>query len=69
MNLFILLDGMRISSKTLILMTEYLIFLEFLPFETLISQTQDDIYKIIVVKIKSGKSTFYRILGVLMSNP
>lgn len=44
--------------QTLILMTEYPIF-EFLPFETLISQTQADYYKSLARSDKSGKSTFF----------
>jgi Fic family protein len=44
--------------QTLILMSEYPIF-EFLPFETLISQTQDDYYKSLSFSDKSGKSTYF----------
>ena len=44
--------------QTLILMSEYPIF-EFLPFETLISQTQDDYYKSFSLSDKSGKSTYF----------
>jgi Fic family protein len=44
--------------QTLILMSEYPIF-EFLPFETLISQTQDDYYKSLSLCDKSGKSTYF----------
>ncbi len=44
--------------QTLILMSEYPIF-EFLPFETLISQTQDDYYKSLSLSDKSGKSTYF----------
>ncbi|RTZ01424.1 Fic family protein, partial [Flavobacterium sp. GSP6] len=44
--------------QTLILMSEYPIF-EFLPFETLISQTQDDYYKSLSLSDKSGKSTCF----------
>lgn len=44
--------------QTLILMNEYPVF-EFLPFETLISQTQDEYYKSLVLSDKSGKSTFF----------
>ena len=44
--------------QTLILMSEYPIF-EFLPFETLISQTQDDYYKSLSLSDKSGKSTHF----------
>ena len=52
--------------QTLILMTEYPVF-EFLPFETLISQTQDDYYKSLALSDKSGKSTFFieYMLGVI----
>jgi Fic family protein len=44
--------------QTLILMSEYAVF-EFLPFEALISQTQDDYYKSLALSDKSGKSTFF----------
>ncbi|WP_396140727.1 Fic family protein [Flavobacterium sp.] len=44
--------------QTLILMNEYPIF-EFLPFETLISQTQDEYYKSLSHSDKAGKSTFF----------
>lgn len=44
--------------QTLILMSEYPIF-EFLPFETLISQTQKDYYKSLAMSDKVGKSTFF----------
>ena len=44
--------------QTLILMNEYPIF-EFLPFETLISQTQDEYYKSLSLSDKAGKSTFF----------
>ena len=44
--------------QTLILMSEYPIF-EFLPFETLISQTQGDYYKSLAMSDKAGKSTFF----------
>ncbi|TRX38283.1 Fic family protein [Flavobacterium restrictum] len=44
--------------QTLILMNEYPVF-EFLPFETLISQTQDEYYKSLSLSDKSGKSTFF----------
>lgn len=44
--------------QTLILMFEYPIF-EFLPFETLISQTQGDYYKSLAMSDKAGKSTFF----------
>lgn len=44
--------------QTLILMNEYPVF-EFLPFETLISQTQDEYYKSLSLSDKAGKSTFF----------
>ncbi|WP_291098424.1 MULTISPECIES: Fic family protein [unclassified Flavobacterium] len=44
--------------QTLILMSEYPVF-EFLPFETLISQTQNDYYTTLAMSDKSGKSTFF----------
>ena len=44
--------------QTVILMSEYPIF-EFLPFETLISQTQNDYYKSLALSDKSGKSTYF----------
>jgi Fic family protein len=44
--------------QTLILMSEYPIF-EFLPFETLISQTQEEYYKSLSLSDKSGKSTYF----------
>lgn len=44
--------------QTLILMNEYPIF-EFLPFETLISQTQDEYYKSLSLSDKAGKSKFF----------
>jgi Fic family protein len=44
--------------QTLILTSEYAIF-EFLPFETLISQTQRDYYKSLAMSDKVGKSTFF----------
>ncbi len=44
--------------QTLILMSEYPVF-EFLPFETLISQTQNEYYKSLSISDKSGKSTFF----------
>ena len=44
--------------QTLILMHEYPIF-EFLPFETLISQTQDEYYKSLSISDKNGKSTLF----------
>ena len=42
--------------QTVILMNEYQVF-EFLPFETLISATQDEYYKSLSMSDKSGKST------------
>lgn len=52
--------------QTIILVQEYPIF-EFLPFETLISQTQGDYYKALSVSDKSGKSTAFieYMLGVI----
>ena len=52
--------------QTLILMAEYPVF-EFLPFETLISKTQDEYYKSLALSDKSGKSTFFieYMLGVI----
>jgi Fic family protein len=52
--------------QTLILMTEYPVF-EFLPFETLISKTQDEYYKSLALSDKSGKSTYFieYMLGVI----
>jgi len=44
--------------QTLILMNEYPVF-EFLPFETLISKTQNDYYKSLSLSDKAGKSTFF----------
>ena len=44
--------------QTVILMKEYPVF-EFLPFETLISQTQQDYYSALAHSDKSGKSTFF----------
>jgi len=44
--------------QTVILMSEYPVF-EFLPFETLISQTQNDYYKSLALSDKSGKSTYF----------
>ena len=44
--------------QTLILMAEYPVF-EFLPFETLISKTQDEYYQSLALSDKSGKSTFF----------
>lgn len=52
--------------QTLILMDEYSVF-EFLPFETLISKTQDEYYKSLALSDKSGKSTIFieYMLGVI----
>ena len=52
--------------QTLILMSEYPVF-EFLPFETLISQTQNDYYAALADSDRSGKSTPFieYILGVI----
>lgn len=52
--------------QTLILMDEYPVF-EFLPFETLISKTQDEYYKSLTLSDKSGKSTYFieYMLGVI----
>jgi len=44
--------------QTLILMSEYPIF-EFLPFETLISETQNEYYLALSLSDKSGKSTLF----------
>ena len=44
--------------QTLILMADYPVF-EFLPFETLISETQDEYYKSLALSDKSGKSTYF----------
>ena len=44
--------------QTLILKEEYPVF-EFLPFETLISQTQDEYYKALSISDKTGKSTVF----------
>jgi len=44
--------------QTLILMSEYPVF-EFLPFEILISKTQDEYYKSLALSDKSGKSTIF----------
>jgi Fic family protein len=44
--------------QTLILMNEYPVF-EFLPFETIISKTQEDYYKVLSLSDKSGKSTVF----------
>ena len=52
--------------QTLILSAEYPVF-EFLPFETLISKTQDEYYKSLALSDKSGKSTVFieYMLGVI----
>lgn len=52
--------------QTLILMAEYPVF-ECLPFETLISKTQDEYYKSLALSDKSGKSTYFieYMLGVI----
>jgi Fic family protein len=44
--------------QTVILMQDYPVF-EFLPFETLISKTQDDYYKALADSDKAGKSTIF----------
>jgi Fic family protein len=44
--------------QTLILLREYPVF-EFLPFETLISQTQDEYYTSLSLSDKNGKSTVF----------
>jgi len=44
--------------QTLILISEYPVF-EFLPFETLISKTQDEYYKSLAISDKSGNSTCF----------
>lgn len=52
--------------QTLILMAEYPVF-EFLPFETLISKTQEEYYKSLALSDNSGKSTYFieYMLGVI----
>jgi Fic family protein len=52
--------------QTLILLDEYPVF-EFLPFETLISQTQEQYYKSLALSDKAGKSTIFieYMLGVI----
>ncbi len=52
--------------QTLILMNDYPIF-DFLPFETLISETQDEYYQSLAQSDKSGKSTVFieYMLGVI----
>jgi Fic family protein len=62
-------DGNRRMGRlwqNLILKSEYPIF-EFLPFETLISQTQKQYYKSLALSDKSGKSTLFieYMLGVI----
>jgi len=44
--------------QTIILMQDYPVF-EFLPFETLISQTQQDYYDALAQSDKAGKSTLF----------
>ncbi|MEN2489169.1 Fic family protein [Flavobacterium sp. B11] len=44
--------------QTVILMEQYPVF-EFLPFETLISKTQDSYYKSLAMSDRSGKSTYF----------
>ncbi len=44
--------------QTIILMEKYPVF-EFIPFETLISQTQEDYYKALEICDKAGNSTFF----------
>jgi Fic family protein len=44
--------------QTLILLSEYPVF-EFLPFETLISQTQEEYYNSLSISDKNGKSTVF----------
>jgi Fic family protein len=52
--------------QTLILMKEYPVF-EFLPFETLISESQKEYYKLLSLSDKAGKSTVFieYMLGVI----
>ncbi|MES2617114.1 MAG: Fic family protein [Bacteroidota bacterium] len=52
--------------QTLILMNEYPVF-EFLPFETLISKTQNEYYQSLALSDKTGKSTVFieYMLGVI----
>jgi Fic family protein len=52
--------------QTLILMAEYPVF-EYLPFETLISKTQDEYYKSLALSDKYGTSTVFLeyMLGVI----
>ena len=52
--------------QTLILKEEYPVF-EFLPFETLISETQEEYYKALSISDKTGKSTVFieYMLGVI----
>ncbi|MEQ9403372.1 MAG: Fic family protein [Cyclobacteriaceae bacterium] len=44
--------------QTLILMTKYAVF-QYLPFETLISKSQEDYYKVLSICDKTGKSTVF----------
>ncbi|MFT7249845.1 MAG: Fic family protein [Arcticibacterium sp.] len=44
--------------QTIILMTKYSVF-QYLPFETLISKTQDDYYKVLSICDKTGNSTVF----------
>jgi Fic family protein len=44
--------------QTLILLSEYPVF-EFLPFETLISQTQEEYFNSLSISDKNGKSTVF----------
>jgi len=55
--------------QTLILKKRYAVF-EFLPFETLISQTQDEYYQSLVASDKKGKSTIFieYMLGIIDSS-
>jgi Fic family protein len=55
--------------QTLILMHEYPVF-EFLPFETLICETQDKYYTALAMSDKSGKSTIFieYMLGVIQAS-
>ncbi|WP_445760311.1 MULTISPECIES: Fic family protein [Bacteroidota] len=44
--------------QTIILMSKYAVF-QYLPFETLISKTQEDYYKVLSICDKTGKSTVF----------
>lgn len=44
--------------QTVILMSKYPVF-QFIPFETLISETQEDYYKVLSICDKTGKSTLF----------